>query len=137
MLQKSGSQTMKESVSCLPLIGAALCSGGCDRVMIMIASVKSALHPCIHTSICLPIHPSTHAITHSSIHQSIDPSIYPSTHLFIYPPTYSCVYPSIQPSIHSPIYPSNHSFSKIQKFKIHSFIQPNFMDYLGDSVCIY
>lgn len=92
------------------MIGDALCSGGCDGVMILIVSVDSPPHPCIHTSAYSPIHSSIHASTHSSMHQSTDPSIHPSTHLFFYPPTYPCVYPSMYPCIHPPTYihPSIH-----------------------------
>ena len=103
---------MRESGSFLSLIGDALCSAGCDGVMILIISVDSPPYPCIHTSACSPIHSSIHASTHSSMHQSIDPSIHPSTHLFFYPPTYPCVYPSMYPCIHPPTYPSiHHSFN--------------------------
>ena len=119
---QTGSQTMKGSVSFLPLIGVALCSGGCDRVMIMIAPVNSPLHPCIHTSTCSPIHSSIHASTHASMHQSIDAASQPASHPPIYssihhlfmclsihlsmcPSTYASIHPSSRPSIH----PHNHT----------------------------
>ena len=113
------------------MIGDALCSGGCDGVMILIVSVDSPPHPCIHTSAYSPIHSSIHASTHSSMHQSTDPSIHPSTHLFFYPPTYPCVYPSMYPCIHPPTYihPSIHP--SIIHSIIHSFTWQDFMEYLG------
>lgn len=60
----------------------------------------SLIHPPIHPSQPLFIHPFTYLLTHPSLHQSIHPSIYPSVHPFTHPEVHLSIYSSIHPCIH-------------------------------------